>query len=354
MRRQRKSPSFDKTLFILTIILTIAGIIAVADASSPQALTVFNDPLYFAKQQTIWAIIGFLLMLTTIVLPYKLWKRTAKLFFGISLLLLILVLIPKVGTRSLGAQRWISFGFFSLQPSEVAKLALIISFAYLSDLSAKLRHYLTALGIFVILIILQPDFGTSIVLVGVAFVQMFVANLPILKLFYISIAGSLSGFLLVIFSGYRKQRLLTFLENSDIRQILIAIGSGGILGIGLGQSRQKHLFLPETATDSVFAVIAEETGFLGSLILIAFLAYFTLRALKIAGKAPDQFSKILATGIATWIGGQTFLNLASMTALIPLTGIPLPFFSYGGSSLVMILISTGILLNISRYAKKES
>jgi cell division protein FtsW len=209
-------------------------------------------------------------MILCLLIPYTFWKKTAPIFFVSSLVLLILVLIPGIGTKSLGAQRWISLGVLSIQPSEIAKLALIISFAYLSDLKAKLKHYLFVLGIFTFLIMLQPDFGTTLALVAIGFSQMFIANIPLIYLLGISIFGFISGLLLIFTSDYRKARFLTFLESSDplgtsyhIRQILIAIGSGGIFGVGLGQSRQKHLFLPETATDSVFAVLAEETGFVG-------------------------------------------------------------------------------------------
>ena len=174
------------------------------------------------------------------------------------------------------------------------------------------------------------------------------------------VASAVAGIILIITSDYRRDRLLTFLEQTQdplgkgyhIRQILFALGSGGIFGVGLGQSRQKYLFLPEAATDSIFAVIAEELGFVGALILIILLLVFIYKALRIVANAPDKFSQVLSAGLITWIGGQIFLNIASMVALVPLTGSPLPFISYGGSSLVTVLIATGILLNISRYESK--
>ncbi len=177
-------------------------------------------------------------------------------------------------------------------------------------------------------------------------------------LFDLFVIGAISGLGLILSSSYRKERLITFLTSSDplgssyhIRQVLIALGAGGLFGVGLGSSRQKHLFLPESATDSVFAVLGEEIGFIGAVLIICLLAFFTLRCFKVAARSKNTFSKILASGIAIWIGTQTFLNIASMVALTPLTGIPLPFFSYGGSSLVMLLLSVGILINITRHEK---
>jgi len=352
---------FDKTLFIYIVVLSILGIIAVADASAPQALEVFGDSFYFVKQQIVWTLIGFAGMFVVSFIDYKIWKKLAPVIFIVSLALLLVVFIPGVGSKVLGARRWVNLGFFGFQPSEVAKISLAIFIAWLASYDYPFKYYIATVGLVAFLIMLQPDLGTTIVIIGIAVVQMFISGLPIIYMIGFGLLGAGGGSLLVLLSDYRRQRLMTFLESSTdplgtsyhIRQILIALGSGGLLGVGLGQSRQKHLFLPETATDSVFAVIAEEIGFVGAAFLIILLFLFVFRTIKISSKSPDKFGLVLGGGLAAWLGGQIFLNVASMVALVPLTGIPLPFFSYGGSSQLMILISVGILLNISRHVEKE-
>ena len=355
-----KSP-VDRLTFFLTISLTILGILAVADASAPQALSIFSDAYFFAKQQIIWATLGIIALIVFSQIDYQIYKKLYLYIFFASIILLVAVLVPGVGSKVLGARRWISIGPATLQPSEVAKLSLIIVLSSMIDNNKKWFHIAGILGLFSGLIMMQPDLGTTIVLVGIGLSQMFVAEINLLYMIALSSASALMGGLLIMISDYRRQRLITYIESSldplgnsyHMRQILIALGSGGLLGAGIGQSRQKHLFLPETATDSVFAVLAEELGFLGSLTIILFLAYFVLRLFKISINAKDKFGVVLGTGIATWIGAQMFLNISSMVAITPLTGIPLPFFSYGGSSLVMILAGVGIVLNISKSANLE-
>ncbi len=205
---------------------------------------------------------------------------------------------------------------------------------------------------------LEPDLGTAVVLAVTSFLIFFVSGPPVWSIFLVCLLGLASGTGLIFTSEYRRQRLLTFLNPSQdplgtsyhIRQILIALGSGGIFGVGLGQSRQKYEFLPEVTTDSIFAVIAEEVGFIWAKILILIFLLLIWRGISIAKKAPDEFGRLLALGIISWVGFQTLVNLGSMVALIPLTGVPLPFISYGGSSMVLILTAMGILVNISRQA----
>jgi len=351
--------SFDHGLFFLTILLSFLGILAVADASAPQALLVFDDSYYFAKQQIQWVTIGLLTLLVVTNIDYRYWKKMAIPFFLLSLVLLIIVILPGIGSKVLGARRWISLGFFSIQPSEVVKLSLAILIAHLADEKYPFTKLLGIIGFVAFMIMLQPDLGTTIVIASVGIAQLFIAGIPTLYLLGSFLVGGFAVSLLVLFSDYRRQRLMTFFESSTdplgssyhMRQILLALGSGGLFGVGLGRSRQKQLFLPETASDSVFAVIAEEIGFVGSVILIILLIMFVLKIFRVARFAPDKFSMILASGIGVWISGQMFLNISSMVAITPLTGIPLPFFSYGGSSLVMILFAIGILLNISKHKK---
>ncbi len=252
-------------------------------------------------------------------------------------------------------------GPVSFQPSEFVKLSLAIYLAKVAAKEKNLLSYFLPIGLCALLIMLQPDLGTTIVITTMGLAQVFIAGVNMLHLTFAGILSVAIGFVLIIVSDYRKDRLLTFFEQTQdplgkgyhIRQILLALGAGGLFGIGLGQSRQKYLFLPEAATDSIFAVIAEEVGFVGASILIFIFTIFIYHGLKIVLRAPDKFSQILATGLIAWIGGQIFLNIASQVALVPLTGIPLPFFSYGGSSLTAVLSATGILLNISKHSKDQ-
>lgn len=350
----------NKRLLVLVLLLTGFGLVALADSSAPQALRGFGDNYYFVKQQGIWAIVGIITLVVVSQVHYSFWKKIATPLFLFSVLLLVLVLIPGLGIRALGARRWLIVGPIQIQPSELIKLSLAVYFAKLINKEKELVAYLIPLAVVSVLIMLQPDLGTMIVVASIGLSQIFISGVNLLYFGGILLVGGLASLLLVIFSDYRRARLLTFFEaTSDplgksyhIRQVLLALGLGGVFGVGLGQSRQKFLFLPEAATDSIFAIVAEEVGFVGATLLIITYAFFVLTAIRVALRAPDRFSKALAVGLTVWIGGQAILNIGSMVALVPLTGIPLPFFSYGGSSLTMTLLATGILLNISKYEKE--
>lgn len=348
-----------RTLLVLTIVLTLLGLLAVADTSGPQALAYFKDSFYFVKEQAIWAVLGLFALFAGLLIDYTVWKRFASLIFVCNLVLLLLVLIPGIGSSVLGARRWVSFGSISIQPSELIKLSLIFYIAKLTELKKPFLNLILPIALVAVLIMLEPDLGTTIAVLVIGLTQLFVAGVSILPFIGTGIIGAIGGFFLIITSSYRRERLNTFLNastdplnsaNYHIRQVLIALGSGGILGVGLGQGRQKYLFLPESATDSVFANIAEELGFVGSIVVIGLLVFFVYKMMQISTRAPDNYSTIVATGIVAWISIQIFLNIASMVALIPLTGVPLPFFSYGGSSLTVILFSVGVLLNISKHS----
>ncbi len=357
----KQRTSFDRNLLILIIVFVFLGLVAIADASAPQALSAYGDKFFFLKQQLVWAGIGLVVLFATAKIHYSLWEKVATPFFFISVGLLLFVLLPHFSLTALGARRWISLGFFNFQPSELIKLALCIYLAKVASKSKSALSYFIPVAIVAGLIMLQPDLGTTLVVAIFALSQIFVSDVNLLYFGGALLAGIIGTIGLVIFSPYRKERLLTFFETTrdplgksyHIRQILLALGSGGIFGVGLGASKQKYLFLPESSTDSIFAVIAEELGLIGSVVIICLFGYFFIRGLKIASHAPDQFSKVLAIGISTWIAGQAFLNIASMVALVPLTGIPLPFISYGGSSFIMIMTACGILLNISKHTISE-
>lgn len=360
IKKLQQAGTFDKTLLGLTLLFTILGLIAVADASAPQALARFGSAYYFVEQQAMWAVLGLVGLFVGIKVHYTYWKKMAGLAYMGLIVLLVLVLIPGIGSEILGARRWINLGAFSIQPSEVSKLVIALFFARLAEQKYPWQYFVGALGIVAGFIMLQPNLGTTIVVTSIGFIQMFIAGIPLLYMFGLGAMGTILATILVITSDYRKQRLLTFLGLTDdplgssyhIRQILLALGSGGWFGVGLGQSKQKHLFLPETATDSVFAVLGEELGFIGAIVIVIALTFFVFKIMQIAQKAPEVFSKVFVAGVAGWMGVQIFLNLAAMTALVPITGIPLPFFSYGGSSLTMIMFAIGVTLNISKYADK--
>lgn len=360
LSKQRNS--VDKKLFLLILAFVAFGLVAVADASAPQALNNYGDKFFLFKQQLEWAGVGLIVLLVTSKIKYTFWEKLATPLFFISVIFLLIVLLPRLGFSAFGARRWIFLGPLNFQPSEVVKFAVCVYFAKLTSKAKGAFSYFIPLVIVVGLVMLQPDLGTTLIIVMIGFSQIFVSGINLWYLLGAAVSGFMVGIPLILLSPYRKERLLTFLQMTEdplgksyhMRQILLGLGSGGIFGVGLGASRQKYSFLPEASTDSIFAVISEELGLIGGIVMIALFMYFVLRSLKIARSAPDTFSKTLALGITIWIGGQAFLNIASMVALVPLTGIPLPFISYGGSSLVMILAACGILLNISRFSVSEA
>jgi len=358
---QKQNRSVDRNLLVLVLLFIFIGLVAVADASAPQALSVYGDKFFLFKQQLVWAGIGLVVFFTASLIPYTFWEKIATPFFFVSVALLVVVLFPSFGFKAFGARRWIPLGFFSLQPSELIKLSLAMYLAKVSSKNKNTLSYFAPVIMSAGLIMFQPDLGTTLVVALTALSQIFVSGINFLHFSGALAVAGVSTLGLILVSPYRKERLLTFFEATrdplgksyHIRQILLGLGSGGLFGVGLGASRQKYLFLPEASTDSIFAVIAEELGVLGSIAIIALFAYFVYKGLKIAISAPDKFSQVLAIGITSWIGWQAFLNIGSMVALVPLTGIPLPFISYGGSSLVMIMGACGILLNIGKYGHAE-
>jgi cell division protein FtsW len=357
----KQKKTVDKKLFILIIVLVAVGLVAVADASAPQALNNYGDKFFLFKQQLVWAGIGIVVLLVTSKIKYTFWEKLATPTFLISLIFLLLVLLPYFGFSALGARRWLVLGPINFQPSEVVKFAICLYFAKVASKVKSAISYFVPLVFIVILIMLQPDLGSTLIIVMIGLSQIFVSGVNLWYLAGAVVSGVLVGIPLIIFSPYRRERLLTFFQMTNdplgasyhMRQILLGLGSGGIFGVGLGASRQKYSFLPEASTDSIFAVIAEELGLFGGIAIIALFVYFVIRGFKIAISAPDIFGKTLAVGLTAWIGGQAFLNIAAMVSLVPLTGIPLPFISYGGSSLVMILAACGILLNISKYSTAQ-
>lgn len=351
----------DWFFIILVFSLTIFGLLMVANASVVEAYRDFGDKLYYFKLQLQWAGIGLVGFVLASFFNYRRLRPFAVPLLIIALVSLGLVLVPGLGTKILGAKRWLGIGVFRFQPAELAKLAFVLYLAAFMSEKKSFWPFLALLMILIGLIILEPDLGTAVIIAATGLVVYFVSGAPILWIGVIGVIGVLGGLVLIFSSPYRKERVLTFLNPArdplgasyHIRQVLLALGSGGLLGLGLGQSRQKYEYLPAAATDSIFAIIAEELGFVGALMVIIAFLLLIWRGFKIAKEAPDRFGALLATGVISWIGFQTLINLSAIVALVPLTGVPLPFISYGGSSLVLILTASGILVNISKQRRVE-
>lgn len=357
---QRKT--HDLPLLITVGFLVIFGLVMVYDASSVQALKDFSDSYYYIKQQLIWASIGILSLIFFAQFDYKKFKPFALPLILLSFLLLLSVLIPGLGVSGGGAHRWLKLGPMTFQPAEMIKLTGII---FLSTLFAKGARFIPLLiivsAVTLVTAILQKDLGTSIVFAISSGILYFAAGGAIWHFLVIIPLSIAVGGALIFSSGYRIKRVLAFLDpfqdpqgfTYHISQLLIALGSGGLLGLGLGNSRQKFEYIPEVSTDSIFGVVGEEFGFLGGGVLIILFAFLVLRGIKISQNCSDNFGKILALGLTSWLGIQTVINLSSMVALLPLTGVPLPFISYGGSALVANLTAVGILLNISKQTSSS-
>ena len=343
------------------LLLTMFGVLMVFDASVVEAYRDFLDKFYFARQQLVWAVAGVAAMLIFSSIPYQVYRKAAIWAFAVSLLLLVLVLIPSVGTKVLGARRWITIGGIGIQPAELVKLTITMYLSTFFEKNIRFIHFALIVSIVVGLIMLEPDLGTAAVVAVIAFAIYFLAGASWKSIFLTSAAGILGATGFILSSQYRRARILTFLDPTKdplgasyhIRQVLIALGSGGLFGVGIGKSRQKYEYIPAATTDSIFAIIAEELGFLGGLTLITLFVVFFVRSFSIAKRAADRFGQLLASGIAIWIATQTVINLGTMVALVPLTGVPLPFISYGGSSTIAVLSAVGILLNISKSADEK-
>ncbi len=347
----------DVRLLAVTVILVALGLVIVYDASVIQAFRDFNDKYYYLRAQSIWVILGFISLTFFYYFPYRLFQKIALPIFVISLVLLLAVFVPGLGFAAGGAHRWLKLGFFTLQPTEIIKLTTII---FLSSLFQKNRQIMPfamiTLFISVIIGIFQKDLGSTIVFFISSLMVFVMSGVPLRFLVWAAPAGLVAFLVFVMTSEYRQQRILAFLDPfSDpqgytyhISQVLIALGTGGWFGLGLGQSRQKFEFIPEVTTDSIFAIVGEEFGFVGGLVLIGLLSYLIYRGFRIAEHTSDKFGRLLAFGLVFWLGLQSAINLAAMVSLIPLTGVPLPFISYGGSALLTNLIAVGILLNIAK------
>lgn len=362
---------------LLVTFLTGFGILFLAALSAPASLQVRGNTNYYLFNQVVKLAIGVVVGIVVFLLPLKFFKKISPALLIINLVLLALVFLPGLGTKFWGAQRWVSVGNFTFQPSEFLKITSIL---YLSALlsnrfsqttkkswaySVKKSYYnfirvflpfLFLSGIIAVILIFQKDLSTLGIVSITLLAVYFAAGTPLWHTILSIIAGVGGVMALIKIEPYRVQRFLVFLNPEtdplgtgfQLKQSLLAIGSGGIFGKGLGMSTQKFGFLPQAISDSVFAILGEETGIIGTSILILLFLLFFWLGFKIANRAADKFSKLTAIGITIWITSQAFLNIASTISIFPISGIPLPFFSYGGSHLITEIIGVGILLNISK------
>lgn len=356
---------YSRLLIISIIIITLFGALMIYSSSSVWAEYKFNDQYKYLKSQLIFLVLGYIVMILISKFPYQNYKKLSNTIFLVTTSLLVLVLIPGIGTVRNGSRSWFGLGGFGIQPSEFTKLSLIIFTAkYLEnnerDLKSIKKGVLPILGVLLLvfaLIMLEPDFGTGVVIVMTIVVLLFVSGVNLNFFVKIGILGLIGVVVLIIIAPYRTQRIISFLNpwsdplgsGFQIIQSLYAIGPGGLLGLGLGNSIQKHFYLPEPQTDFIFSIISEEFGFLGVLIVAVLFLTIITTGFKIATKCEDKFGKYLAFGITFSLAFQAMLNLMVVVGLIPVTGVTLPFLSYGGSSLLISLTSIGILLNINKY-----
>lgn len=373
-KKREKFSSFlnnpmDFTLLITIILLLGIGLVMLLSASSPSALADTGDSYYYFKRQLIFAILGVIAMFAISKIDYRFYQKFYIHSYVISIILLVAVLL--VGREINGAQRWIYLTeTFSFQPSEMVKFLIIVFYAGIlvknrDDLpkfkNGFLKHFFWVLPI-IGLLLLQPHFSASVVILGIVVVMMLVAGC---KFRHFLTAGSILipiVIVLVVLEPYRLQRVLTFLDpwqdatgdGWQVIQSLYAIGSGGLFGVGLGDSTQKYLYIPEPHNDFIFSIIGEELGFLGCVLIILLFAVFIWRGILIAMKSPDMFGSLMAIGITALIAIQVIINIAVVTSSMPATGMPLPFFSYGGTALFIILCEMGVLLNISRASAKNN
>ena len=348
----------DYTLMFSVIIITIFGLVMISSSSYVWAEYKFNNPYKYLINQGIFFILSLISMYVVSKIDYKILYKYSKVFILIVIIMLILVIIPGIGTVRNGSRSWFGIGGFGIQPSEFAKLAIIIfASKYLSD-NKNSRLPILFLGLFLFgLIMLQPDFGTGMVLIMIVVSLLFISGMKISFFIRIGLLGVIGITILILIAPYRLKRILSFLNpwsdplgsGFQIIQSLYAIGPGGLFGLGLGNSVQKHFYLPEPQTDFIFAIISEEFGFLGIIIVSILFLTIIISSINIALKSKDLFSKYLVFGITFWISFQTILNLMVVVGLIPVTGVTLPFLSYGGSSLLILYTSIGIILNVSRY-----
>lgn len=372
-RGQRKPAERSGNYLLLlgvVVSMSLFGLVMVLSASHATALADYKDSFYFLKRQTVWLTVGLIVMFFLAKADFRYLKRFAGLGVVGATALLALVLIPGLSITAGGASRWLSVGPLPFQPAEVAKFAIIM---FMADILAKRREDIVDFKIMAVpvlpwflamagLIMLQPDLGTTIILAGIVFIMLLVAGARLTHLFALAATGLSSIIFLIFVEGYRKARLLAFLNpwkdpmngGFQIVQSLIALGSGHWFGVGLGMSKQKFFYLPAAHTDFILAIIGEELGLIGTLAVVIAFGVLAFAGVRIALKATTYFDRLVASGVTAMIVVQAVLNMGAVTGVLPITGVPLPLISFGGSSLLFTMMGVGILLNIASHERKTS
>ena len=360
----------DYGLLAVLSVLVVLGLIFVYSSSYALGYAQYGDANYFVKRQALYLALGVITMLVTMTVDYHVLMRLSPLIMFVALVLLAATVVPGVGFEQNGARRWIALGPLPpLQPSEFAKLAVLVYMAawlaakgeIVRDLSLGVAPFVCMVGLIGALIMFEPDMGTAMMIAMITGTLFFVAGARLVHMISLMAATLVMASVLIASGGYRMERILSFTSAEDhaegvgfhTLQLLLAFGSGGIGGLGLGVSRQKFFYIPGSHTDGVLAIVGEELGFLGVTIVLGLFAVLLWRGLRIARRAPDRFGSLLAVGVIAWVAFQTIINIGGVTRSIPLTGIPLPFLSYGGSSMLALMVAMGILLSISRSAALE-
>jgi cell division protein FtsW len=363
------SGMFLALAFLITV-FNLLGLVMVMSASSVIALDEYGSSWYFVTRQAAWAGVGAVALVAVARIDYHRWRRLASPLLLLSLGLLLLVLVPGVGVGANGATRWIGVGSLTFQPAELAKFALLVwvadllarRAAYMHNSRATLRPVVVVLAVMATLLMLQPNLGTTIVLAAIALTLCFVAGAPLAPLAGWAALGIGAATTLALSAPYRRSRVLTFLDpwadpmdkGYQNIQALVGVASGGFFGRGLGASRAKWGFLPYAHTDFIFAIIGEELGLVGAAVVVGLFVLLVIIGIRVALHAPDRFGLLLAVGVTAWFGVQAFVNIGAVIGILPITGVPLPFVSAGGSSLLFTMAAGGLLLSVARQARATS
>jgi cell division protein FtsW len=348
-------------------VLNLVGVVMVLSASSVNSLDSYGSAWYFFRRQVVWSVLGVVAFVVATRVDYRAWRKLAVPLLVVSGVLLVVVLLPGLGIKVSGSRRWLGVGLWRFQPSEIAKLALLLftadllarRYRQLDDWKRVLRPVLLVFGAIAGLVFLEPDMDSTMVLALIVATVLVAGGIRARHLVALAAAGAVAAVGLAMAAPYRRARMFTYLDPAQdpsntgyqITQSLIALGTGGLTGVGLGAGRSKWLFLPNAHTDFIFAVIGEELGLIGCGLVVALFGGFAVLGTRAALRAPDRFGSLVAAGITAWVVGQALINIGAVVGLLPVSGIPLPFVSFGGSALLFTMTAAGILANIARQER---
>ena len=355
-------------LAAVVTVLCVIGLVMVLSSSSVDALRNYGSAWLFFNRQLLWLTVGTAALVFTSRVDYRTWRRFRVPLLAGCMGLLVLVLVPGVGIAVSGSSRWLGVGSWRIQPSEISKLAVLLFIADLlarradriDDTRETLRPALMAFGAVAMLVMLQPDMGTTLVLGCIVMGLLFVAGTPMRHMAGLTATAMVASFVLGMAEPYRRARMMSFLDpwadadntGYQVAQSIVGLADGGLTGVGVGASRAKWGFLPNAHTDFIFTIIGEEMGLLGSLLVIGLFVAFAFLGVRAAVRAPDRFGMLIAAGVTAWVGGQAFINIGAVIGMLPVTGVPMPFVSFGGSSLVICMAAVGLLLNVARQGRQ--